>query len=63
MHHEYKARHPHNKNRIIKSILSNNRLNHDIECSFNYTENLNHYQMTNFRFFQTERVCRQQFQI
>ena len=24
---------------------------------------LTHYQMTNFRLFQTERVCRQQFQI
>ena len=25
--------------------------------------NLTHYQMTNFRFFHTERVCRRQFQI
>ena len=27
------------------------------------TQPLTHYQMTNFRLFQTERVCRQQFQI
>ena len=27
------------------------------------TLNLTHYQMTNFRLFQTERVCRRQFQI
>ena len=26
-------------------------------------DQLTHYQMTNFRLFQTERVCRQQFQI
>ena len=28
-----------------------------------YTEQLTHYQTTNFRLFQTERVCRRQFQI
>ena len=35
----------------------------DPYVSFCLTTELTHYQMTNFRLFQTERVCRQQFQI
>ena len=35
-----------------------------INSLFSFTRNrLTHYQTTNFRLFQTERVCRQQFQI
>ena len=32
-------------------------------CTSHYCFSLTHYQTTNFRLFQTERVCRQQFQI
>ena len=39
-----------------KILLSGNEL-------MNLYDALTHYQTTNFRFFQTERVCRRQFQL
>ena len=36
---------------------------YDVFTSLLYKISLTHYQMTNFRLFQTERVCRRQFQI
>ena len=32
-------------------------------CDYRHLVQLTHYQTTNFRLFQTERVCRRQFQI
>ena len=42
-----------------KILSSGNGLKARIVCS----KELTHYQMTNYRLFQTERVCRQQFQV
>ena len=35
----------------------------DLSKNLSYGKELTHYQMTNFRLFQTERVCRRQLQI
>ena len=43
--------------KVTQKKQINNCLTHS------YVKHLTHYQMTNFRLFQTERVCRRQFQI
>ena len=44
-------------------LLSACALNSDKSKFLSFGKQFNHYQTTNFRLFQTERVCRRQFQL
>ena len=48
---------------VVKSYIRRHYLFYKLPVSSSVRKELTHYQTTNFRLFQTERVCRRQFQI
>ena len=50
---------------LLKTLWKKEKLlvTSNFSCSAMFSSLLTHYQMTNFTLFQTERVCRRQFQI
>ena len=48
---------------VIFIVLSASAFNLEQSKNLSFGKELTHYQMTNFRLFQTERVCRRHFQI
>ena len=49
--------------RVDPGIYSTPRVFDSLRHNIDFKHSLTHYQMINFRLFQTDRVCRQQFEI